>query len=79
MANAAESKTWAQRMAEELADKENPACLILAALEAAAEIKAVRLKVLIGRCYEILGAAKNNGGVPCMDEDFLTELIEAIQ
>lgn len=74
-----EQNTWAHRIATELAERENSVGTIVAALEAAAEMKCVSLKVLIGRCYEILGAAKSADSTPCMDEDFLDELSKAMK
>lgn len=43
-------------------------------LQAAGELKAVRLKVLLGRCYEVISWAKESGGLPVLEEDFLNDV-----
>lgn len=68
-----DKKPWIQRTAEELAkleDRLTPGA-VEAALEAAGELKAIRLKILLGRCYEILRESNEREEQAGMDNDFL--------
>ena len=53
--------------------------LVKAALEAAAEMKCVALKVALARCYEILAIADINEQKPAVAEVFLKEVLELIK
>ncbi len=73
--------TWIKRVAKELAEQETApsAALLEAALEAAGEMTAVRLKVLLAQCYEIIGHSRTTEKVANPDDDFLDEIKDAIR
>ncbi len=76
-------KSWNKRVAEYIVnlskEQENPLTVdfVEAMLEAAAELKAVKLKVMLARCEEIIYSAVDGGGAPSLDEDFWKDLLEA--
>lgn len=70
-------KPWIDRMAEELSkatEGRYSVESIKGILEAAGEIRAVRLKIMLGRCYEMIGIAKTNECIPQPDSGFLDEI-----
>ena len=80
--NLEKPKSWNRRMAEQLAavagDAERlPADFIEVALEAAGEMKAIRLKVLLGRCYEVLAESDHTQEQAHPEEEFLAEVLDA--
>ncbi len=70
------SPSWSERMAEVMAsahDDKPTAEFFRLALEAAGELKAVRLKVLLSRAVAVIDAAIQYGDAPKFDDDFLDE------
>lgn len=75
-------KPWSRRMAEQLQKcngRDYTPEIFEAILEAAGELKTVRLKVLLGRCYEILNSATEADAAPIMGDKFLAEVLQEIQ
>ena len=74
--------SWAARMAkahyEGHSDGAEPE-VIEVLLEAAGELKAVRLKILLARCYEVLAIAKANEVMPQTDDEFLDDILKEIK
>lgn len=71
-------QTWVDKMATALTDERDVnhppnKAEIICALEAVAEMKTVKLKVLLGRCYEVLRVAEDIS----LDEDFLSDIFNA--
>ena len=71
--------SWMRRIAYAIGETVDQRNQIIAALEAAGEMKAVKLKVLLGRCYEIIAIADANQMKPQQDDDFLEEIKGALK
>ena len=71
--------SWYMRTAYGIGETTAQRNQILFALEAAGEMKTVKLKVLLGRCYEIIGIADTNRMMPQQDDDFLKEIKDALK
>ena len=71
--------SWFMRTAYAVGETTSQRNQILFALEAAGEMKAVKLKVLLARAYEIIGIASKNEETPQPDDDFLIEIKEALK
>lgn len=78
-----ESKNdWARRMAVSVClieDHDPRVDAVEAAMEAAAEMKCVRLKVLLGECHSVLNEACQNDCSPTVRDGLLDEVLEATQ
>lgn len=77
-------KPWSTRMAAELFCLANQGSvevgLFEAALEAAGEVKAVRLKVLLAQCYQILKDLMTSTGSGLgVEEGFMDEVKDAFK
>lgn len=73
-------KPWAERMADELCGLEGNLTTEMAqvALEAAAEMKCVALKIALARCYEIINESRRNNTAAGSTEDFEAYLLELV-
>lgn len=50
--------------------------LVKTAMEAAAEMKNVKLKVALARCYEIMRSSDDSGNQVAVDDDFLAKILD---
>lgn len=74
--NQEQPKSWNRRMAEQLAEigaGAFTADIIEATLEAAGEIKCVRLKVALGRCLEIIRTSEAYDTAASIPSEFSEE------
>lgn len=73
--------SWNERMADALAElgaiTGDSRAVVVLALEAAGELKAARLKILLGRCWEVIAIAKSSAEEPNVTDGFLDEVLEA--
>lgn len=76
MPDAAE-KTWKDRITEELSRDTPTAGEVACALEAYAEMKCVRLKVLLARCYELMNASESRDEAVSLNPGFLDVVLDA--
>lgn len=80
MADAAVPKSWNRRMAEQLAKEcetsQPTAEFFEAILEAAGELKAVRCKIMLGRCYETIRTSRVTGQEVDSTEGFEKAILE---
>lgn len=79
-----EARTWTERMGSHLADTVSAgeragAEYFTDLLEAAGELKAVRLKVLLGRCYELIAKSKVDNETVSPDHGFLDEILAELK
>lgn len=72
------SQNWIQRLVDQLPTDPDTEQLVLA-LEMAGELKAVRLKILLARCYEILYSAFEASSTPTVDAAFLDEVLAELK
>lgn len=70
-------KTWKDRICTELSEAEASPEAIACALEAYAEMRCVKLKVLLGRCYELMSASENRDEAVTPDNGFLQTVLDA--
>lgn len=75
-----EPPTWNERMAAEICCSGTLSEGVVAGiLEAAGELKAVRLKVLLGRCWEIIAESIDADRAAYTADGFLDEILEALK
>jgi hypothetical protein len=76
-----EGKSWNRRMAEYVTHQAQTDAEALTVegvesiLEAAGELKAVRCKMLLGRCYELMSISVADGGAARPDDGFLEAVL----
>lgn len=73
-----DNQTWKQRMAKELSLVAPTAETVECALEAYAEMKTVRLKILLGRCYEILETSRSTNEEARTTETFENLILQEL-
>lgn len=78
------AETWAKKNARFLSDlisneSEIKVEYLENLLETAGELKCVRLKILLARCYELISASRVNNVTVRSDQDFESEILKEIQ
>jgi hypothetical protein len=73
--------SWNERMAHEVANLqgESKADIILAILEAAGEMKTVKLKTLLAKCVSLIQSAVEFDGAPSLPSGLLEEIEQALR
>ena len=82
MADAQPNKSWEDRMIGILTDAFPDGCpheTYRTLMTTAVEIKAVKLKILLGRCYEIIELSKHADVPANPDDDLGKEILEALK
>jgi hypothetical protein len=81
---ATQAKPWNRRMAECMSrssfeKEEEDADMMEIALEAAGELKCVRLKIMLARCYEMMSESDSSDEKVNLPEGFLDDVLEALK